>query len=255
VTADERPVNRTGADRDQSLEEAESGGARGLAEREFVMKRLLVAAALAASFLFGAVPAAQADTSVRQISQTAVGPWMVFGWMTGNIRYCSAERDVGAVRVAFVRLPNGFALLLRSPSWHLNPESTVPVRVAQRTGPTTISGTAIGTDIVLVQLDQTVMSYVAEQQQIDVTAADLTVTIPLDGIVAAVTALETCIAGTSAPQPASTPGLPSGPQPPSQPAQPQRGEPPVVLPTQGPSVHKPQSSATMSPVRGPIQVP
>jgi hypothetical protein len=218
------------------------------------MKRLLAAAALAASFLFGAVPAAQADTSVRQISQTAVGPWMVFGWMTGNIRYCSAERDVGAVRVAFVRLPQGYALLLRSPSWQLNPESQVPVRVAQRLGPTTISGVAIGTDIVLVQLESSLISYIAEQQQIEVTAADLTVTIPLDGIAAAVSALEGCIAGTTAPQPAPQPPSqpPSAPQ---QPAQPRRSGPPVVLPTEGPSVHKPQSSATMSPVRGPIQVP
>ena len=219
------------------------------------MKRLLVAAALAASFLFGAAPAAQADTSVRQISQTAVGPWMVFGWMTGNIRYCSAERDVGAVRVAFVRLPSGFALLLRSPSWHLNPESAVPVQVAQRLGPMTISGTAIASDIVLVHLDPNVMGYVAEQQQIDVTAADLTVTIPLDGIGAAVTALESCIAGTTAPQPASTPQPPSAPQPPSQPSQPQRSAPAPILPKEGASVQKPQSSATMSPVRGPIQVP
>jgi hypothetical protein len=218
------------------------------------MARPFLAAALAFSILFAAVPAALAQSAqptVRQVSQTTAGPWTVFGWMrSDNIRYCSAERDVGAVRIAFIRLPQGYALLMRSPSWQLDPNSPVPVHVARQLGQTSMSGVVIGTNIVLVQFDSNLMRYIAEQPQIAVTAANLTVTIPLDSITAAISALEGCMTATTAPQPASTP--PSAPQPPSQP---QRSAPAPILPKEGPSVQKPQSSATMSPVRGPIQVP
>ena len=205
------------------------------------MIRRWIAAAFSLSVLLASAPpvlAQSAQPQVQQVSQTTAGPWSVIGWRSSdNIAYCTAERSVGDVRIAFVRVRQGFGLLIHSPTWQLDPNSAVPVQVARRLGHSSFSGRAITSNIVLVPLDEKIMSFIAEQQQIVVTAGEVTVTIPLDSIAAALTALRDCVAHAENPQ------APGAPAPSAQPA-----------PFQQPSGGKP-GTVNAPRARGPIQVP
>ena len=183
------------------------------------MLRLFAAAALSVSLLAAGAPgaAAQGATESRQVSQKTVGPWSVMGWIAPNgTPYCSAERDVNETRVAFIRMAQGYLLVVRSPSWWLTSGADQPVQVAAAGGSSaTLRGKVIASNTILAQLsgDPAAMRRLGEAAEVEVTAADTTIKVPLEQFGDALTALDDCLAHAAQPaQPnAQPPAAPAAP--------------------------------------------
>ncbi|MCC7347657.1 MAG: hypothetical protein IT538_09700 [Variibacter sp.] len=191
-------------------------------------RRIIVAAALSLAALAAAVPALaapvnqQQQQTSRKISQREIGPWSIIGWVApSGVGYCSAERDAGDTRIAFVRFPQGYALILRSPGWNLRPEGDYPVKFAVAFVTSgRAAGRVLAPNIILVQLtsDPAAMRQIAGGQSLEVEAADTKVSVPLAQFADALAALDTCLAQTPQPGQAQEPPQRSpDPQPPRAP--------------------------------------
>lgn len=143
----------------------------------------------------------------------------MIGWVApSGTGYCSAERDVGDTRIAFVRFPQGYALILRSPGWNLRAEGDYPVKFAVAFVTSgRAAGRVLAPNIILVQLtsDPAAMRQIAGGQTFEVEAADTKVSVPLEQFADALSALDTCLAQT--PQPGQTQEPPQRAPDPQQP--------------------------------------
>lgn len=200
------------------------------------MTRTFIAAALSLAMLVAAAPSAVAQSQQpavsREVSRTTVGPWAVIGWVAPNgTGYCSAERKVDKVTFAFVRVPQGYALVIHSPDWQLQAGTLYQVQfvvAAVTNGANTAQVLNATTILVPFTQDQAMMRRVAGAPELKVTAAETAITVPLDQFGEALTALDDCMAqrsGGSGPQlqPSQAPGprlrpVQAPPAPPSLPA-------------------------------------
>ncbi|HEX2216981.1 MAG TPA: hypothetical protein VHG27_09885 [Xanthobacteraceae bacterium] len=169
------------------------------------MVRLFTAAALAVALATAAVSSASAQP--KAVPHSTVGPWSVIGWVSSDDpKYCSAERDVGEVRVAFVRFQSGYAVIVRSPEWFLAAGSTHQLQlVAASVTSMSVTARVVSSNIMIAMLDAdaATMRRVAAAQELTITAAGTTVKVPAEKLVEALTALDDCVA--QQPQPAPPP--------------------------------------------------
>jgi hypothetical protein len=193
--------------------------------RRFVSRTLvtlaLSCAAVSVATPSMASPAIQAQQQQSQkISQTDVGPWAVIKWVAPNgVGYCSAERAVGDTAIAFVRFKEGYALVLRSPNWQLDPSGNYPVKFTVAFLPNSAQAQVLSPNLILVRLttDPAAMRQIAGGQTFEVTAADTNISVPLDRFGDALVEMDKCIGATTEPaqqqsspiQPPSTPGVPN----------------------------------------------
>lgn len=180
-------------------------------------RRILIAAALSLTALAVASPvrAAPAEQqqnqqqSSRKIYQKTIGPWAVIAWVApSGSGYCSAERVVGETTIAFVRFTQGYALILRSNGWQLEPNGHYPVKFNVAFVPNgAAEGRVLAPNLILVQLtsDPEAMRRLSGNPSLEVVAAETTISVPLDQFGDALAELETCLAQSPQPGKAQQP--------------------------------------------------
>jgi hypothetical protein len=234
---DERRMNRLPTRRDQAPEHGAQTFVRSRRLKGRFIMRSFTAAALALALSAAVMPppvAAQGSQPAvsRGVSRVVIGPWAVIGWIApSGTGYCSAERDVGEARVAFVRFQQGYGLIVRSPAFKLETGGNYPVRftvafVTNSTGQAQV----LAPNMILVPLmnDPATMRRIAAAPEFEVVAADTRFVVPLDQFDEALTALENCLAERLREQPKPLPPAPP-PAPSAAPIAP--AQPPGNIPT------------------------
>lgn len=177
------------------------------------MLRTVAAAVLSLGLIAATASAACAQGS-RQISQAAVGPWAVHGWLNqAGAPYCTAERKVGDVSVVFARFVQGYALALQSPHWWLAPGGTALVRVhVANVRDATVAANVLSSNLIMARLtaDPADMRRLVGAPAMVVTASDQTFTVPLDQFGEALAALDACLQQAQRQAAPPAPAVPPG---------------------------------------------
>ena len=153
-------------------------------------------AALAALLIGAVAPQLASAQESRAVSRAPVGAWTVLGWVSpaGN-GYCTAERASGTMQLAFGRYPQGYALILQSPSWKLAENGDYPVQLV---APGALDGDSRArvinekTVIIALSQDVAVLRNVASAKTFQVQTSGAKIDVPLDDLALAITELDTC---------------------------------------------------------------
>ena len=141
----------------------------------------------------------------KMVSQKAVGPWTVGGWMKpDHTGYCVAERQLTAPGAAqpymsfgIIKQGQFYGLSIASPKWELTPQSIFPISLSA--GPAVDGDVrAVALNAKLVQIsfgtDHGLVSRLTTAPAIEIKTSSTVLRLPLDAFAAAYAEVEACAA-------------------------------------------------------------